>query len=159
MKKLVGIVVCVLAVAFVLTGTALGEGRSGEFRSTIVGSNPGVVVAGVTSGGLPWTVAEGQARLSVDGSVRVEVEGLLLINTGPAGLDGTTGPVRFVFASLVCMNTVVASTPTVPLDARGNAEIRARVSVPQPCFAPAVLVRVAATNTATQGPWIAATGL
>jgi hypothetical protein len=160
LKKFVSIVALAFGVAFLLAGTALGAGRSGELRSTVIGSAPGVVIAGVPSGGAPWTVADGEARVSADGELRVEVEGLLLINTGNPALDGTVGPVRGVFASLVCGGTVVASTSTVPLNSAGDAEIRANVSVPQSCFAPSVLVRIGALATGpVQGPWIAATGL
>jgi hypothetical protein len=161
MKKL-GIVICALVMAFAMAGTALGAAsRSGEFRSSVIGSVPHVQVAGIDSGGAPWTVAHGEARLRADGELRVNVQGLLLINTGNANLNGTTGPVRGVAASLVCGNVVVASTTTVPLDARGDAEIRAHVTVPSPCFAPAVLVRIGATAVGPQAPgaWIAATGL
>src|SRR5690242_16590955 len=111
MRKIGPIVVCTVVLVFALAGTALaGSRQAGEFRSTVVGSVPSTDVAGVVSGGAPWTVADGEVRLSGDGELRVNIEGLLLINTGNPGLDGTTGPVRAVLASLVCGNTVVAST-------------------------------------------------
>jgi hypothetical protein len=160
MRKIGPIVVCTVVMVFALAGTALaGSRQPGEFRSTVVGSAPNTVLAGVPSGGAPWTVANGQARLQGDSELRVNIEGLLLINTHIPGLDGTTGPVRAVLASLVCGNTVVASTNAVPLDVRGNAEIRGMVNVPNPCFAPAVLVRISTVGTNVAGPWIAATGL
>jgi hypothetical protein len=163
MKKTGSVVVCALVMLLALAGTALGAGsrQAGEFRSSLVGSVPETVLAGVPSGGAPWTIASSQARLRGDGELRVNVEGLLLINTPNHALDGTTGPVRRVLASLVCANAVVASTASVPLDSHGNAEIRAMVSVPDPCFAPAVLVRIGALATGPNivGPWIAATGL
>jgi hypothetical protein len=162
MTKVVAIVVSAVCVVVALTGTALGAGSSEGrlFESTLVGSVPNTVIAGVPSGGAPWTVASSEVRLRPDGELRVKVRGLLLINTGNPALDGTTGPVRAVRASLVCANAVVDTTASVPLNARGDAEIRETITAPRPCFAPAVLVRIGATTTATNllGPWIAATG-
>src|SRR5437899_3036234 len=98
MKKIGPIVICGLVMAFALAGTALGAGsrQAGELRASVIGSAPNMVVAGVPSGGAPWTVASGQARLSSGGELRVTVEGLLLVIPN-SPLNGTTGPVRDVF--------------------------------------------------------------
>src|SRR6266403_4721565 len=134
-----------------LASSALAEEHL--FRSTIVGSNPQTVIAGVPSGGAPWTVQRGSAALDGDGRLRVEVRDLILPKLG------TTGPVNSVSASLVCGGaggTVVATTDAVALSADGNAEIESGISLPATCFGPVVLVR--AVFNGTPGPWIASTG-
>src|SRR5690349_24240932 len=92
MRKIGPIVICALVAAFALAGTALGASSHarGEVRSSVIGSVPNTVLAGVPSGGAPWTVENGEARLRGDGEVDVKIAGLLLINTGIPGLDGTT---------------------------------------------------------------------
>ena len=128
------------------------------FRSNIVGSNPKTIIAGVQSGGAPWTVQRGSARLNDDGRLRVELRDLILPNLG------NPGPVTNVSASLVCGGaggTVVATTDPVPLSGDGNAEIEGKISSSGVCFAPIVLIQAAGFNgTLLQqpGPWIAATG-
>ena len=102
------------------------------------------------SGGAAWTVKAGQATVSANGRIEVEVEGLLLVATG------TTGPVTMVSASLVCGGsggTVVATTGAVPLSPAGNAQIEATIPLPVSCPAPVVLVRIDTT-----GRFIAETG-
>jgi len=128
------------------------------FRSTIIGSNPKTIIAGVQSGGAPWTVQRGSAVLNREGRLRVEVRDLILPSLG------NPGPVTNVSASLVCGGaggTVVATTDAVTLSGDGNAEIDAQISAPGVCFAPIVLVRAAGFNgnlLPQPGPWIAATG-
>lgn len=127
-------------------------------HSTIIGSNPHTIIAGVQSGGAPWTVQHGSASLNSEGRLHVEVKDLIL----PA--LGNTGPVTSVSASLVCGGaggTVVATTDPVPLSQQGDAELEAHISVSSACFAPIVLIRAAAFNGTPlpqPGPWIAATG-
>jgi hypothetical protein len=105
------------------------------FASSVVGSTPGVTVAGVAA-------AQGV----------------------PANLVGTVGPVQEVAASLVCGGsggTVAASTGGFPLAADGNATIAAKVTLPAECQAPAVLVRIfdaAVAANAQLGAFIALTG-
>jgi len=126
------------------------------FLSPIVGSNPGVTIAGVKSGGAPWVVNHGFAVLNDDGRLRAEVRGLILPNLG------TPGPVTAVAASLVCGDAVAATTDSVALSVDGNAEIHAKLQVPSPCLGPIVLIRATAFNGTplpAPGPWIAATGL
>ena len=126
------------------------------FLSPIVGSNPGVTIAGVKSGGAPWVVNHGFAVVNDDGRLRADVRGLILPNLG------TPGPVTAVAASVVCGDAVAATTDSVPLSVDGNAEIHAKLHVPSPCLGTIVLIRAAAFNGSplpAPGPWIAATGL
>lgn len=140
------------------------------FESSVIGSTPGQSIAGVLSGGLPWVVGQGEASVSSDGRVRVELRGLLLGGPGtPANLAGTTGPITMVGASLVCGGsggTVVGVADTAispsPLSSLGNAEIQQAVTLPANCIAPVVLVRIFNSTAALGsqlGSFIAATGL
>ena len=126
------------------------------FLSLIVGSNPGVTIAGVKSGGAPWVVNHGFAVLNDDGRLRVDLRGLFLPSVG------TPGPVTAVAASVVCGDAVAATTDSVLLSVDGNVEIHAKLQVPSPCLGTIVLIRAAAFNGTplpAPGPWIAATGL
>lgn len=140
----------------VLTSNATAQ--ESLFRSTIIGSNPHLIIAGVQSGGAPWTVQRGSAVLNEAGRLHVELHDLILQQLG------NPGPVTSVSASLVCGGAggvVVATTDAVPLSGDGNAEIDAQISVSSACFAPIVLIRAAAFNGTPlpqPGPWIAATG-
>jgi hypothetical protein len=126
------------------------------FLSPIVGSNPGVTIAGVHSGGAPWVVNHGFAVLNDEGRLRADLRGLILPNLG------TAGPVTAIAASVVCGDAVAATTDSVPLSADGNSEIHAKLQVPSPCLGTVVLIRAAAFNGVplpAAGPWIAASGL
>jgi hypothetical protein len=126
------------------------------FLSPVVGSNPGVTIAGVKSGGAPWVVNHGFAVVNDDGRLRADVRGLILPNLG------TPGPVTAVAASVVCGDAVAVTTDSVLLSVDGNAEIHAKLQVPSPCLGTIVLIRATAFNGTplpAPGPWIAATGL
>ncbi|HLY97708.1 MAG TPA: hypothetical protein VKT33_01450 [Candidatus Angelobacter sp.] len=149
---LLGTMVCGLCI------TSLMAQQEATFHSTIIGSNPHLIVAGVQSGGAPWTVRHGSASLNGEGQLHVDLKNLILTQLG------TTGPVTSVSASLVCGGAggvVVATTNAVPISTDGNAELEAQISTSSPCFAPIVLIRAAAFNGTPlpqPGPWIAATG-
>ncbi|WP_406830980.1 hypothetical protein ABEG17_18560 [Pedococcus sp. KACC 23699] len=87
---------------------------------------------GAKPGGAPWVIEEGQARLSRSGSLRVEVEGLVI--------PGRGNPLPTLGASIACGGKVVATTATVPFSSSGDARIRAHVTLPTRCLAPAVLL-------------------
>jgi len=148
---LVGLTMCGIFTSRVMAQDSL-------FRSAIIGSNPKTIIAGVQSGGAPWTVERGSAVLNDDGKLHVTLRDLILPNLG------NPGPVTNVSASFVCGGaggTVVATTDPVPLSGDGNADIDAKIAVPGPCFAPTVLVRAAGFNgnvLPQPGPWIAASG-
>jgi hypothetical protein len=130
-------------------------------RSSLVGSFPDITVAGIASGGAPWTVT-GRVSVSSSGVLSVDVDGLLIYGTG-SSLDGTTGPVTKVLATLACDTTtgvLLINSSAVSLSPEGNARIHQNIPVPSTCFAPQVLIRIAATTAAvSNGPWIAATGV
>jgi hypothetical protein len=145
------------------------NGISSSFESSVMGSVPGLAVAGVGSGGAPWVVQTGETSISPGGQVHVEVHGLLIGQGGPTNLVGTTGPVTMVGATLICGGTggtpVPASggvvTPS-PLSAPGNAEIDQSVNLPSACVGPVVLVRVftsAAPLGSQLGAFIAVSGI
>jgi len=118
---------------------------------------PGVsnTVAGIHSGGLPWTVAAGRARLDLaTGVVTFFVEELVLVG---GNASGTPGPVKSVKGTLVCNpgstdDQAVIGTPAVPLDAQGNADFDGKLSsIPLlSCVNPLFLIRVAPADV-----WIA----
>ena len=139
--------------------------NGGMFSSSMLGSLPGATIGGIMSGGVPWTISEGHASISSNGSVQVEVQGLLIAAGAPANLVGTVGPVQMVAASVVCGGsggTVAGSTGGTFFSAGGNAEIQDTVTLPSSCMAPVVLVRIfnpAVAPGGQLGPFIAATGL
>ena len=139
---------------------AMADDGNGDrvFAAHLVGSAVGEHVAGVPSGGAPWKVAVGEAIVASNGKVEIIIRGLL-ISSG-TGVN-TVGPVTMVNASLVCGDVVAATTKAVPLSTAGNALIQDTITVPSPCIAPAVLIRVAATTTGavTGGPFIAVNAL
>jgi hypothetical protein len=135
-----------------------------NFHSSLAGSYPGITIAGVPSGGAPWTVSSGHVSISPKGKLNVSVKGLLIYGTGTSA-DGTVGPVTKVLASLVCSTSsgpsIVADSSAVSLSSMGNANIDQGIAIPSTCFAPQVLLVIAATTSGpvSNGPWIAATGL
>jgi hypothetical protein len=148
-----------MVLAFVLAGMFAVSTFADEsvFFASIEGSNPGVTIAGVPSGGAPWVVRRGVAVLNDNGKLRVDIRGLVLPSAG-----NTAGPITQVAASVVCGDTVAATSGPVALTTTGDAEIRAKLTLPSPCFGTAVLVRVAGVNgtvLAAPSAWIAATSI
>ncbi len=133
-----------------------------SFNSPVVGSSPRTPIAGITSGGAPWVVRRGHARLEGDGSLEVEVTGLLLAaSVGPPNA-GTTAGIPQVAASVVCGDVVqpTATTDPVTLSPSGNFEIRAHVTLQEPaCQGAVVLIRIVKPVNAPPGSYIAVTGV
>lgn len=104
--------------------TILGIPQAGNLVGTGTGQ--------VTGGGQPWSTTGGQARLKLsDGDVRFEVQGLVLAGGNSIG---TPGAVVEVVGTLVCDtngsatgNSILVNTPSVPLDARGDARFRGNI--------------------------------
>ncbi len=149
---------CVAAAAMTaLTGVAGPVSASASddaevvLRTGLAGSSPdGPVLFGSTPGTRPWDVDSGRVRLDARGDLEVRVRGLVI----PTAPFNGTNPVPLLSVSLVCNGAVVATTGTVPFSTTGDARVRTRVTLPQPCLAPAVLIR---PNTSTTA-YIAASG-
>jgi len=165
----------VLASAQALTGMADENGNDDEDDvefilafSTMRGNLPHVDINGNIGAGAPWVIADGDGGLSDAGELKLRVRGLVLAKSVP-GVGGTN-PVPFFRAIVSCTtvdgqgNTTVANFATgpFPADAKGNCNIDAQVTLPNPCYGPVVLVGPAAANSTpgeiTGGTWFAATG-
>jgi hypothetical protein len=117
-------------------------------------------IRGLSGGGLPWQIRSGQADLRADGRLDVEVDGLVLAQRAPvpANLQGTNPVAQF--KAIVTCQTIVngaaavtnVSSGLINASAKGDAELKAQLELPSPCYAPIVFV-------ATGGnAWLAVTG-
>jgi hypothetical protein len=146
-----------LLLPLLLTAAAFAtDGDSTVRWKTIVGNinDPGTsnTVAGIHSGGLPWTTIRGRASVNLEtGKIAFHVEGLVL-NGGNA--SGTPGPVTSVKGTLVCNPGTpaqdVLDTATVPLSAEGDAEFSGNLGSVPACDNPLFLIRIPANDA-----WIA----
>ncbi len=128
--------------------------------TTVAPSNPAdPKIDGVAPGSAPWKLKFGAATILANGRVVVALKGLLITGTNTPN-DNTVGPVTAVDAALYCGNatTAAATTPSVPLSAKGNALINAKVVLPAKCLAPTVLVNPTVNGAAVPGAYIAASG-
>ena len=122
-------------------------------------SNP---IRTVPGGGLPWIITSGTGSLKSDGRVLIHVRGLVLADEAPVppNLQGIN-PIPDFTAIVSCQTIGADGTATItnvstgqfPASTAGNADINARVKLPQPCIAPIVFV-FGAPNVG----WFAATG-
>ena len=135
-------------------------------NANVVGGTPNVTIRTVTSGAAPWVVREGKVQLDPSGRLRIRVKGLLITGGAlasgdpvPAALIGTVGPVTTVHAALTCggpgggVPFTIVATDAVPLDAQGDFQINAQITVPDVCDRPIVLNRFGAPFVG--GPFIA----
>jgi hypothetical protein len=146
-----------LLLPLLLTAAAFAANDDSTVRwRTIVGNinDPGVSnpVAGIPSGGLPWTTTQGNARVDLKtGQISFNVEGLVL-NGGNA--SGTPGPITSVKGTLVCNPgtpaQAVVDTATVPLSQEGDAEFIGNLGSVPACANPLFLIRVPSNDS-----WIA----
>ena len=102
---------------------------------------------GATRGGAPWNIGPSEAKLELDGTVKITITGLLIPGVG-------VGPVRTVTATVACNGERVATTAPAPLSTAGNAQIKDEVTLPDRCLAPAVLIN----PNGNPNVYIAATG-
>jgi hypothetical protein len=120
-------------------------------------------VRGIAGGGLPWVMESGSGSLSRDGHLLVRIRGLVLASdpSVPASMRGTN-PFPAFRAVVSCLSigpdgaAAITNVSTGDFDATssGDADIDARVSLPQPCIAPIVLV----TGPSGAESWFAVTG-
>ena len=111
-----------------------GHGDKELLRASVAGSlTTDPALFGVNPGGAPWTIDRGTVTLRADGRLDVKVDDLIIPTTG-------VNPVPALAASVVCNGAVVATTATVAFSGGGDARIRATVTLPDRCLAPAVLL-------------------
>jgi hypothetical protein len=161
MRKIAVLATALLAVGLLVqaSGATSGDKKILEFRTMIGVSGPFLgptnPINGVPGAGAAWRLDSGRGELGSSGRLEVEVEGLVLVNTG-------TNP-QANFRAVVACHTIVngqaatASVVTDPFPATptGDSKIEAQVSVPSPCFDPAVFVTTGAGDPAR---WFAVTG-
>ena len=148
-----------LSLALVLfAGVAQADDDSLLKADRFRGSVPGVTIGNVASGGRPWVITSGHAKLDADGTFKVEVEGVVFAPGTPNA--GTTGAVNALAAALVCTQadgtTTVVNTAPFPVTTTGDGRIKTTIEVPAVCYAPAVLIRNATNGVL--GNWFAVTG-
>jgi hypothetical protein len=115
----------------------------------VSGTFVGADLLGVPGAGKEWVLGSAKGSLKTDGSLHIEVEGLVLADSGMNPLQSFRG-LAACFAADGTMSSV--STGDFPADADGNAEIKDMVMLPSPCAAPVVFV------TTPDGNWLAVTG-
>ncbi len=167
MKRFAILIGSVLVVALVASASVAHMNQRKDVLEfdTMAGVNGAFVgsanpIRDVPGGGLPWQIDRGRGDLSADGSLRVRVEGLVLLDAAPVPpeLQGTN-PVPTFKAVVSCLTTTGGnavtsnvSTGEFPASPSGDATIRAKVALPSPCFAPIVFV------TSPTGAWFSVTG-
>lgn len=147
-----------LTVAVLLAATLparAGDETLFEFERLRGIPTAGLNVRDIPGGGLPWTIRKGEAKLGTDGTLKVEVEGLVLA----AGPNAGTNPVAMFMATLSCLDAAGSirniSTAPVPASAAGDARIEQVLALPETCLGPIVFVRAGLpTNTR----WFAISG-
>jgi hypothetical protein len=160
----------VVAVLFMLVGAGslalvLGASASRDTRSSarpvFRSSLAPCIASGPTIHGVGpcldnWSLEDGSVRLGEDGSLELNVEGLVITALG------TTGPITGIDAAFFCgadSNTTPAATTGVfPLSTEGDASIETTVALPSTCVAPIVLVNFVKGSTLITTRYIALTG-
>ena len=146
--------------AGLLTGTSPARAEEPILNASLVACpSDKTVIGGVNACGKIWALGAGEAELRVDGSLRVELHGLVLNDPTTAKYNGSPDGVDAVAVAVVCGGTnaaVVAQAEPVALSAKGDATIEAKLAMPEHCFAPVILVRERYEGKI--GGWLAASG-
>lgn len=145
-----GLVGALLAGGGVLA-TAGGQKVLDASLTGLPASMVGQTFLGARSGGLPWRLDRGEARLFADGRLQVEVDGLVLA----AGTLEGTNPIPTGQALVSCGGAVVAESSIVPFSTQGDAMVNETVQLPGSCVAPVVFFAGIAGGSPR---WFAVTG-
>jgi hypothetical protein len=142
----------VLAALVVGTGTVLADhGSDSKLIQSGMAGLPSTFVgkplAGVNGAGHAWAIDEGSAKLTSDGQLILNVEGLVL---SPEG----NNPVTSGRAIVSCNGgaNIILSAP-VPFDAAGDAHVKAHLTLPSQCLAPTIFF-----GNGTGTAWFAVSG-
>ena len=134
-------VLCSLALVLTSVAPALAGEALLEFQRLRGIPTAGLAVRDIPGGGVPWTIARGEARLDENGILKVEGEGLVLA----AGPSAGTNPIGEFIATLSCLNADGTinniNTQPVPATPTGDARIEEVLVLPATCLGPIVFVR------------------
>lgn len=161
MKRFARFAVPAVAALF-LTGFGGVASADDDFESPMTACLANKTAIGdVGSCGKIWKLKSGEVELSDNGSLEIEVQGLVLNDTTVGEFNGTPDGVDAVAAAVLCHGPnglkVVAQTEPVPLSKTGDAKIKAKVSLPKGCVGPVVVLRERYEGKI--GGWLAATGM
>jgi len=153
-----GINAVVLAVVLGICNAATAADYKSDLRACVANKT---TIGDVGSCGKIWKLKSGQASLSSDGKLKVSVKGLVLDDTTVGEYNGTPDGVDGVAAAVICNGpngaAVAAQTEVVPLSKKGDAKVDAKVSLPQGCVAPVIVLRERYEGKI--GGWLAGTGI
>ncbi|MEX0958978.1 MAG: hypothetical protein WDZ63_06780 [Burkholderiales bacterium] len=146
--------------AFVLCVSGIAV--AGDLKADLVAClSNNTSIGDVGSCGKIWKLKSGKAHLKADGSLSVEVRGLVLNDVTVGEYNGTPDGVDAVAAAVVCNGpsgpAVAAQTAPVTLSQSGDAKVKTRVSLPNGCVAPMIVLRERYQGKI--GGWLAATGI
>jgi hypothetical protein len=139
-------VTAALGLSLVTASPAMASGHSilrdgFEGNIPLTAPHPTPIFGGVSPAGAPWVLDDdSEVRVREDGRIKIELDDLVIVGRG--------NPAPLMFASLLCKDMVVASTPAFPVDPEGDGEFEGKIWVPKKCKDPQVLIRNAA---GTQG--------
>jgi len=123
-------------------------GGSLLLRSPLVGSRTDdPPLFGVVPGTVDAAVSRSRVVVRRNGRLDARVRGLIQPREG-------ANPIPLLSVSLISNGAVVVRTAPVPFDAAGNADVHERLSVPDRCLAPTVLLNPLDRD----GVYIAASG-
>jgi hypothetical protein len=132
-----------------------------EVEAKMVACPTKAAIGDVQSCGKVWKLRSGEVELDGDGSVDAKVKGLVLDDPSTGEFNGTPDGVDAVALALLCAgpdgHKVAAQTEPVPLSKKGDAQIRAKLSLPGRCIAPIIVLRERYEGKI--GGWLAATGM
>ena len=136
--------------------------NAGDFKANLVACKAnGTTIGDVGSCGKIWKLKSGHARLGANGKLKVVVKGLVLNDTSVGKFNGTPDGVDAVAAAVICHGAsgaaVAAQTDAMPLSQKGNAKVEAKVSLPNGCVRPVIVLRERYEGKI--GGWLAGTGM
>ncbi len=139
------VVITALCVAGLIGASAIPtfadeKGNLTDFSSMTAIPVGGMVVRGITGGGLPWAIKSGTGTVSQQGRVDVTVKGLVIPSLG--GIN----PIGMFEATVSCLTpdgiVNVSTGGFAASKPGGDSHITATVDLPRPCKDPIVFVGV-----------------
>jgi hypothetical protein len=174
MKKIILLASCALAAVILPSATGANANGNGKvvrrvlsFTSMYAVDGPFLgetnAIQGVDGDELPWVVESARGRLTSDGKLQIDVQGLVFSDDPkvPPELQGINDEAEF--RGLVSCLTeddqgkvvqVHVLTEGFPATVSGDCQINGHVDLPDPCIAPTVFVLAG-----SEDKWFAVTGV